>query len=1018
MNGSDPTFLGSVVEVSGASVTITLTESLASGLAIISGHTYRVGQVGSFVRIPQGYQDLYGIVSAIGATPTPEHDLEAANSGRWMRVELVGEAIGTRFERGISQHPSIDDAVHIVTETDLHRIYGYGGDDQVPVGTLSSAENIVVRLSLDNLVTRHSAILGSTGAGKSTTVASLLRSIVRPTSGGNGSPAARILLLDIHGEYTSALSDIAQVFSATPSLGQHPLFVPYWALEAGELLAFVAGDLNETQETAFADKLQDMKAQRIALSPLAGLDPESLTIDSPVPFSLKKLWFDLIDFETATFVGAQRDQPALDSAGNAETLTPPRYRPHAMGASGPFLNPAARGIRRHLNLLRSRLLDRRYDFILHPGPWEPNLSGEVDKDLDSLLQGWLGHDRQITILDLSGIPSSVLVRLIGSILRIIYEALFWSREKTEGGVLRPLLVVMEEAHRYLATDSNNVAADIVKRIAKEGRKYGVGAMLVSQRPAEVDETVLSQCGTVVALRLSNPADRARVIPHANAKKEFIQGKFFNQEHNIRLRKIGTTPWQPLSYPSHGLFTVVSDTFYSCRIVPDRDRMNWQIDQVIRNRADTISEVLGPAVDASVYVFRAERRVPANAQMQESLELSTDGSNLPSVLHYLYTSNHAQFQRYLKLVQRVLPEVEAITLPPAKGEAIIKIWSSGYAQERSDLAIPLDQCGTGIGQVLAILFVLVTAKSSRIIVIDEPNSFLHPGASRVLMQVLRSFEMHQFIITTHSPAVIGATEADTMIVVRWEEGASKTTTYAGDTLNGIRAAFDELGVHISDVFGYDAIIWVEGKTEERCFPLLLKAAGKELPARTAFVSVVNTGDLDRKNAELVWKIYRRLSTQSAFAPPAIAISLDTELRSAEFRAELIKQSNCLVKFLPRRTFENYLLHAEAIAAVLGAEAKTPTVSTADVQKWISDHRSDAKYYRGVSQTDADDWKINVDAPKLLHDLVKELTNATHDYSSRKAHFSFALTSWLVANDAAFLAEAVDYVVGLLRAEVAG
>jgi DNA helicase HerA-like ATPase len=138
------------------------------------------------------------------------------------------------------------------------------------------------------------------------------------------------------------------------------------------------------------------------------------------------------------------------------------------------------------------------------------LGGQTAQDLDTLLAGWLGHDRPITILDLSGVPSSVLVRLIGSILRIVYEALYWSREKTEGGVLRPLLVVMEEAHRYVSPGSGNVAADVVKRIAKEGRKYGVGAMLVSQRPSEIDETILSQCGTLIALRLSNPADRGRV----------------------------------------------------------------------------------------------------------------------------------------------------------------------------------------------------------------------------------------------------------------------------------------------------------------------------------------------------------------------------------------------------------------------------------------------------------------------------------------------------------------------------
>lgn len=511
MNSADPTFIGRVSTVSGASVTVKLAESLASGLSIIAGHTYRVGQVGSFVRIPQGYQDLYGVVCEVGAGAAPlTLDAEEVETGRWMRVELAGEAIGARFERGLSQHPNINDNVHLVTEADLKRIYGGNGDDQVRIGSLSSAENIDVRLSLNALVTRHSAILGSTGSGKSTTVASLLRSIVRPGVEANGAPAARILLLDVHGEYSGALRDMAQVFSATPQPGEEPLFVPYWALEAGELLEFIAGELNENQEIAFTDRIQEMKSARLALAPLAGLDPGSLTVDSPVPFSLAQLWYDLIDFETATFTGKERDHPALIAPGDPATLTPPRYQPHAMGTQGPFLNSAAKGIRRQLNLMRSRLLDRRFDFILHPGPWEPGLDGQANLDLDGLLEGWLGHDKQLTILDLSGVPSTVLVRLVGSILRIIYEALFWSREKTEGGILRPLLVVMEEAHRYLGPESGNVAADIVKRIAKEGRKYGVGAMVVSQRPAEVEETILSQCGTLIALRLSNPTDRSRV----------------------------------------------------------------------------------------------------------------------------------------------------------------------------------------------------------------------------------------------------------------------------------------------------------------------------------------------------------------------------------------------------------------------------------------------------------------------------------------------------------------------------
>ena len=127
-----------------------------------------------------------------------------------------------------------------------------------------------------------------------------------------------------------------------------------------------------------------------------------------------------------------------------------------------------------------------------------------------MLSEWLGHDKPITVLDLSGVPSSVLIQLIGSILNIIYEALFWGREMPEGGRMRPQLIVMEEAHRYLGKESEGFARDMVQRIVKEGRKFGVGAMIVSQRPSEIDDTILSQCGTFVALRLSNASDRAKV----------------------------------------------------------------------------------------------------------------------------------------------------------------------------------------------------------------------------------------------------------------------------------------------------------------------------------------------------------------------------------------------------------------------------------------------------------------------------------------------------------------------------
>jgi hypothetical protein len=512
----EPTLLGYVGQVTGATVSVRLIESVSSGMAIIKGRTYRIGQVGSFVRIPQGYQDLFGVVSQVGVSAVPEaiRALEP-HGARWLTVELIGESIGSSFERGISQHPVVNDEVHLVTEADLQKIYGAADSGQIAVGHLASAESIEVRLDLDKLVTRHSAVLGSTGSGKSTTVASLLRAISEGKEGEADSayPSARILLLDIHGEYAKALGDVAKVFRINADRGEENLYIPYWALAYDDLIDFLTGGIAEDKAMHFRDKIVALKTEFVNKWPLPGIDPHSLTVDVPVPFSLKRLWYDLIDQDLLTLKGAQRDQPALLEKGDADSLVPPKYEPWAAG-SKVVLNPTAPGVRRQLEHLRSRLLDHRFDFLLHPGDWEPNLEGKVSKDLDALLSNWLGHGRTVTILDLSGIPSPVMNRLIAAVLRVVYEALFWSRDKSEGGVNRPLLIVMEEAHAFLYSarqgQTDEPAVKVARRIVKEGRKYGIGAMVVSQRPSEVDETILSQCGTFVAMRLSNPLDRSRV----------------------------------------------------------------------------------------------------------------------------------------------------------------------------------------------------------------------------------------------------------------------------------------------------------------------------------------------------------------------------------------------------------------------------------------------------------------------------------------------------------------------------
>jgi hypothetical protein len=234
-----------------------------------------------------------------------------------------------------------------------------------------------------------------------------------------------------------------------------------------------------------------------------------------LPFSLKQLWYDLKWEIDATYPKGQ-DQTIQNAKvlehGNPETLSPARFVPYD-GGQNAVQSRSLLSIRKQLDALSSRMRDPRFKFIFNPGPWNPKSDHSCEADLDELLGDWLGDgsedSRPVTILDLSGIPSSILTELVGALLRLLFDALFWGRQLSEGGRERPLLVVMEEAHSYLS-DPKSVAALATKRIVKEGRKYGIGAMIVSQRPAEIDPTILSQCGTFFALRMGNAQDRGQV----------------------------------------------------------------------------------------------------------------------------------------------------------------------------------------------------------------------------------------------------------------------------------------------------------------------------------------------------------------------------------------------------------------------------------------------------------------------------------------------------------------------------
>jgi hypothetical protein len=528
---SDPSRLGSVEDINGSSISVKLADSTPAGLLFVHGEAYRVGQVGGFVRIPSGYLDLYGVISQVGAGAAPgPPELATQFGNRWLRVELVGQGRrGTKFERGIAQYPSIGDSVHVVTESDLKTVYAPEDDDgYVAVGRVASAESIRAYLDINKLVTRHSAVVGSTGSGKSNVVANLLGAV----SDRSRFQSARVVLFDLHGEYANAFGEQARVFrvGADPALGERELHIPFWALTADEFISMAMGSVTGTALVLLQEKLLCSKRASKPGGAPHGLPDLAVTVDTPLPFSVYQLWHDLYSLHCATHtVSKNQNQteatrayledgaPPVKAVGNSEQLLRPRFRPITTETGAEKIYGGLYGElpRPHLDSLESKLRDPRMQFLFRPGPWSPDTGGTTTTDLDALLESWVGADTPISVFDLSGIPAAVVDDLIGAVLRILYDAIFWGRMKQEGGRQRPLLVVLEEAHVYLSPQIKSRAATAAKRIAKEGRKYGVGLMLVSQRPSEVDSTILSQCGTVLSLRLTNDSDRSQVTSCAS-----------------------------------------------------------------------------------------------------------------------------------------------------------------------------------------------------------------------------------------------------------------------------------------------------------------------------------------------------------------------------------------------------------------------------------------------------------------------------------------------------------------------
>ncbi|PPQ41105.1 ATP-binding protein [Rhodopseudomonas palustris] len=419
--------------------------------------------VGRFVSIRTASSTIIAIITEVSSENLAETDEHIAVASVDLLGEILPGPLRPRFQRGVTNYPTIGDSVDLISSDDLRIVYEPTGSDQIDVGTLQQDPSVIAYVDIEEMLSKHFAVLGSTGVGKSTGVSLLLNEILKSR------PALRIFLLDVHNEYGRSFGDKALV------LNPRNLKLPFWLFNFEEIVdVLFAGRpgvpeeldiLAEVIPVAKGLYVQYTSTDRLGLK---RVDPKSIgyTADTPVPYRLVDL-ISLID----------------ERMGKLE-------------------NRSSRIIYHKLiSRIETVRNDPRYAFMFD----NANVGGDTMADVISHLFRLPANGKPMTIMQLAGFPAEVVDSVVSVLCRMAFDFGLWS-----DGV-SPLLFVCEEAHRYAAADRAigfGPTRKAVSRIAKEGRKYGVYLGLVTQRPAELDATILSQCNTLFAMRLANDRDQS------------------------------------------------------------------------------------------------------------------------------------------------------------------------------------------------------------------------------------------------------------------------------------------------------------------------------------------------------------------------------------------------------------------------------------------------------------------------------------------------------------------------------
>ena len=423
-------------------------------------------QIGAVVQIQTPNCAVIGLISAISA-PMPEMSGKREDIGL-VEINLTGEIFLSpssrrlEFRRGVSSLPSLGDPVMLADRHDLTRVFAPRGVSSIKVGSLYQDPGVPARLIIDDLLAKHFVIVGSTGSGKSCALTCILQNLLE------GHKSAHVVILDIHNEYSEAFGELVEHITL------NDFNLPLWMLNFHELcVALTQDDGHQDEEidilndaVLFAKRrYAEAAAGRASILARKNADPMIISVDTPAPFRVS----DVIAY-------------IEDELGKLERLR--KILPY----------------RRLKARLESLVADQRYNFMFSSLSVQDTMS-----DVLGRLFRIPNDGRPISVIDLSTVPHEILDVVISVISRLAFDLAVWS----QGGL--PLLIVCEEAHRYAPANGDEKFVPTRRalgRIAKEGRKYGISLALVTQRPAELDPTILSQCSTAIALRLSSERDQA------------------------------------------------------------------------------------------------------------------------------------------------------------------------------------------------------------------------------------------------------------------------------------------------------------------------------------------------------------------------------------------------------------------------------------------------------------------------------------------------------------------------------